>query len=304
VTFRRYIAEEIAADCAEGLLSRRDALKRLLMMGLSLTAASALLAACGDDEDDAGTAAPATTTTAPAPATTAAGADEPGLVRFDGPDGELIASWAAATDAKGAVLIIHENRGLTPHFVALPGRLAADGYSALAVDLVSAEGGTAALSEGEAQAALANAPGDRLVADLRAGVDELARRAPGAKLGVVGFCFGGGMTWQLLAAGEDRLAAAVPFYGPTPTGADFSRATAAVLAIYAELDTRVNSTRDAAVAALERAGLEHEVRTFPGVDHAFFNDTGSRHDPDAAAQAYDAVLAGSVDTSTDAARRH
>src|SRR2546423_888511 len=90
-------------------------------------------------------------------------------------------------------------------------------------------------------AARAAAPADRLVADLRAGVDELERRAPRFKLAAVGFCFGGGLTWQLLAAGEPRLAAAVPFYGPAPENPDFSRSKAAVLGIYAELDARVNA---------------------------------------------------------------
>ncbi len=189
------------------------------------------------------------------------------------------------------MVIIHENRGLTPHFVALPGRLAASGYSALAVDLLSEEGGTAALGdEGKAQAALSAAPRERLVADARAGIDELERRVPGRKIGMMGFCFGGGMTWSVLDAPDPRLAAAVPFYGPLPEGADFTGAKAAVLAVYAGLDSRVNASRDAATAALEKAGLVHEVKTFEGVDHAFFNDTGQRYNKDAADQAYAAVI--------------
>ena len=100
---------------------------------------------------------------------------------------------------------------------------------------------------------------------------------------MIGFCFGGGMTWQLLAAGEPRLAAAVPFYGPFPAGADLAGSpNAAVLGIYAGLDSRVNGTRDAAEAALTAAGLTHELRVFDGVDHAFFNDTGPRYDAAAA----------------------
>jgi carboxymethylenebutenolidase len=98
------------------------------------------------------------------------------------------------------------------------------------------------------------------------------------------------MTWQLLAAGEPRLAAAVPFYGPLPTDADFSGSRAAVLAIYGELDSRVNSTRDAASAALEAAGLTHNVKTFAGADHGFFNDTGARYNEAAATEAYALVL--------------
>ena len=73
------------------------------------------------------------------------------------------------------------------------------------------------------------------------------------------------MTWQLLAAGEPRLAAAVPFYGPAPDGADFSGSpNAAVLGIYAELDARVNASQETARGALEAAGLVHEIRVFPG----------------------------------------
>jgi len=130
-----------------------------------------------------------------------------------------------------------------------------------------------------------------LIADLRAGLDELERREPDAALAAIGFCFGGGMTWQLLAAGEPRLSAAVPFYGPLPDGADFSGSpAAAVLGVYAELDTRVNASRDAAEAALTAAGLEHELLTLVGVDHAFFNDTGPRYDAEAAAVAYAKML--------------
>jgi carboxymethylenebutenolidase len=131
---------------------------------------------------------------------------------------------------------------------------------------------------------------ERLIADRRAGIDELERRQRDAKLAVIGFCFGGGLTWQLLATSEPRLAAAAPFYGPAPASPDFSGSKAAVLAVYGELDSRVNATRDGAVAALDAAGLKHEVRTFPGADHAFFNDTGPRYNATAAGEAYQTVL--------------
>ena len=129
------------------------------------------------------------------------------------------------------------------------------------------------------------------MADTLAGVTELLRRAPEAKVGVMGFCFGGGMSWSLVASGDPRLAAAVPFYGTIPEGAVFAGSKAAVLGVYAELDARVNATRDAATAALVAAGLTHEIKTYPGVDHAFFNDTGPRYNAAAAAEAYTAVLA-------------
>ncbi len=286
MALRRYIAEEIAVDYADALLTRREALRRLGLLGLTAGAAVSLLAACDGDGDGGERAGDAPARDAP-PRTAPALAED---VRFGGRRGELLGAWAAAPKARGAVLVIHEIFGLSDHIRSLPPRFAADGYSALAVDLLSEEGGTSAVGD-DAVGVLGGASEDRLVADLRAGIDELERREPAAKIAAVGFCFGGGMTWQLLAAGERRLAAAVPFYGPAPADADFSGSEAAVLAIYAELDARVNASRDAAVAALEAAGLTHEVRTFPGVDHAFFNDTGPRYNAAIAAEAYDAVLA-------------
>jgi carboxymethylenebutenolidase len=99
------------------------------------------------------------------------------------------------------------------------------------------------------------------------------------------------MVWQLLQAKPPELAAAVPFYGPLPDGASFTGAKAAVLAVYAEKDSRVNAGRAAADQALTAAGLPHEIVTVPGVDHAFFNDTGARFSGAAAASIYPRVLA-------------
>lgn len=312
----QYLAEEVALDCVEGLLTRREALRRLGLLGLTAAAGAALLAACGSDDDsadevgstDAGNTSTSFTTasTASIPTSTASsGVGTSGVattnapttteeeIRFPGPNGDLIGVLATAADPLGAALVIHENRGLTPHIRTIPARLAADGYTALAIDLLSEEGGTAALpTEGDATAALGNAPIERLIADLRAGLDELERRAPGEELAAIGFCFGGGMTWQLLAAGEPRLAAAVPFYGPAPEQPDFSGSpNAAVLGIYAELDTRVNASQDTVRTALAAAGLTSEIQVFEGVDHAFFNDTGPRYNAEQAAAAYQATLA-------------
>jgi carboxymethylenebutenolidase len=285
MAFQRYLAEEVALDHAEGVLSRREALRRLALLGLGVPAASALLAACGGDGDQA-PSGPAGTAAPPGPTKPTE------AVSFPGPEGRTVqGAFAAADQPGGAVLVVHENRGLTDHIRSVAGRLAAGGYSALAVDLLSPEGGTAALGdEARAMAALSAAPQERFVADMRAGLDELERRVPGAKLGAIGFCFGGGMVWTLLASDEPRLAAAAPFYGPLPDGADFAGSNAAVLGVYAEQDQRVNASRDAAASALEAAGLTHEIVTYPGVGHAFFNDTGPRYDAAAAGQAYAKVL--------------
>ncbi len=292
--FGRYLAEEIALDHADGLISRREALRRLGLLGLELTAATSLLAACGGGEQaSAPTTSP--TPTATPPPSPQASPPGPALrteaIRFAGEQGrQLQGAWAAARQPAGAVLVLHENRGLTDHIRPVAGRLAASGYSALAIDLLSAEGGTAAVGDqAAAMAALSQAPPERFLADMRSGVGELSRRVPGKKVGAIGFCFGGGMVWLLLTA-EPRLSAAAPFYGPLPENASFTGSKAAVLAIYAEMDERVNASREAARQALQAAGLTHEVVTVPGVNHAFFNDTGPRYDAAAAAQTYRRVL--------------
>ena len=291
---QRYLAEEIAEDHADGLVSRREALRRLGLLGLSSAAAAALLAAIVADEARARLRVVSGSGAAVGPreADAATAARPTREIVFRGPRGRrLMGAWAAAPRPRGGVLVIHENRGLTDSIRSVAGRLAASGYSSLAIDLLSEEGGTGSFAdEFEAMAALGAAPASRFVADMKAGVTELRRRLPGKNVAATGFCFGGGMVWLLLASKERRLAAAVPFYGPFPEGGNVSGARAAVLGIYAELDSRVNATRAAARAALRRAGLRHQIVTFPGVDHAFFNPTGSRYDPTAAAAAYRRML--------------
>jgi carboxymethylenebutenolidase len=293
-----YLTTEVGEDWADGIITRREALRRLALLGLSAGSAVALLEACapgGQAQSPAASRAPATAAsagTAPASAAGSGAAQSGGeAITFAGPSAELQGWFASATTPRGAMLVIHENRGLNDHIRSVASRLAGDGYSSLAIDLLSKEGGSDALAQGEVQAALSAASSERLVGDMKAGLDELERRVPGAKLGIIGFCFGGGMVWALLDAGEPRLAAAIPFYGPAPEAPDLAGDTAAVLGVYAEQDARVNASRAAAEAALTAAGLEHEMKTYPGVDHAFFNDTGARYNAEQASAAYADVLA-------------
>jgi carboxymethylenebutenolidase len=296
---QRYLAEEVAEDHADGIITRREAVRRLGLLGVSAGAAATLLGAAATgaaakhghhghaDHGRSGAGGHGGQGQAIdwAPVATEA-------ITFTGPAGRLMAAWAPAVGrTRGAVLVIHENRGLNDHIRNVAGRFAAGGYAALALDLLSEEGGTAALpGEAEVAAALSAAPPERFDADMKAAVTELRRRAPRTPIAAIGFCFGGGMVWRLLAAGEDRLAAAAPFYGPFPQGGDLSGAKAAVLGVYGGLDARVNATRDAARAALEAAGLDHRIVTFAAADHAFFNDTGPRFDAPAAEEAWHRVL--------------
>lgn len=293
---QRYLAEEVAEDHVDGIITRREALRRLGLLGVSAGAAAALLgsaaseaAAKRPDSDEQGRERHHRHQRGKAE-DWAPVATEP--ITFAGPRGKLMAAWApAAGKGRGAVLVIHENRGLNDHIRNVAGRFAASGYSALALDLLSEEGGTASFAgEAEVAAALSAAPPERFDADMKAAVTELRKRAPRGGIAAIGFCFGGGMVWRLLAAGERRLDAAAPFYGPFPAGGNLGNAEAAVLGVYAGLDDRVNATREAARAALEAAGLEHRIVTFTEAGHAFFNDTGMRFNAPAAEQAWYGVL--------------
>jgi carboxymethylenebutenolidase len=293
----RYLAEEIAEDHVDGIITRREAMRRLALLGVTATAASAMIASeaqardhgknKGHDHHHHGDGR----ASAWAPVATQA-------ITFPGPNGTLMGAWApAATRAIGSVLVIHENRGLTDHIRNVAGRFAANGFSALALDLLSEEGGTAAAGDDAAVMAKlaeisANNP-QRFDNDMKAAVTELTKRVPRKPVSAIGFCFGGGMIWRLLAAKERRLSAASPFYGPFPTGGDLRGIRAAVLAVYAGLDDRVLATRDAARAALEAARVDYELVTFSEAQHAFFNDTNGapRFNPMAAEEAWRRVNA-------------
>ena len=153
-----YLATEVALDHADGHLSRREALHKLGLLGLSAAAASTLLTACA--AETAPPASPAARPVRRRPVRRAAdphgrarlrrrrGARPCPQIQFPGGTGAMSGSFATADNAKGAVLVIHENRGLTDHIRAVGGRLAGDGYTTLAPDLLSRAGGTAASATG------------------------------------------------------------------------------------------------------------------------------------------------------------
>ena len=304
---QQYLAEEVAEDHVDGIITRREAIRRLGLLGVGATAASTMLAAeaaahkagkksggghghghGGDGKE-----------TSWAPLATEA-------ITFGGPNGTLMAAWAAAAKPRGGVLVIHENRGLNDHIRNVAGRFAASGWSALALDLLSEEGGTGSFpGEAEVSAALAQVPPARFDADMKAALTEISKRVGRKPLAGIGFCFGGGMIWRLLAARESRLSAAAPFYGPFPAGGSLKGIKANVLGVYGGLDSRINATKDAAKAALEAARLDYELLTFSEADHAFFNDTNAaRFNPKAAEEAWRRVIGWFDDADDDRGHGH
>jgi carboxymethylenebutenolidase len=313
--FQRYLAEEFAEDYEEGRLSRRDALKLIASVTGSLVAANSILAACAPSPEATETSLPGTEPLAtsetsstaesvptdsasPAPAYGTVMPDDPAIiaseVKIPAADAALIGYLArpASETPAPVILVCHENRGLTPHIQDVTRRFAKAGYVALAVDLLSRQGGSAALGEGNVPGALGNIAPDQFVEDFKSGWRYLQEQAfaDAERVGMTGFCFGGGVTWRV-ATQMPELLAAVPFYAPQPPVEDVPNIRAAVLAIYGELDSRINSGIPAIEEAMAANNKVYEKVIYPYADHAFHNDTGSRYNPDAAKDAWERTLA-------------
>ncbi|MFN2520592.1 MAG: dienelactone hydrolase family protein [Candidatus Limnocylindria bacterium] len=181
---------------------------------------------------------------------------------------------SAAAGRAPAVLVVHENRGLLEHVKDVCRRLATAGFVGVSLDLLSPQGGAETLSDSGAYSAeLAKRPAADMVADLQAALRCAAGIADPGRQGTVGFCFGGGLVWQLLVAGTP-LKAAVPFYGPAPqTVTALGSTKTAVFAVYAEQDTRITASAPQMEEQLKRSGTPYQITVYPGVNHAFHNDT-------------------------------
>jgi carboxymethylenebutenolidase len=216
-------------------------------------------------------------------------------VQFPGKDGAALMGYLARSiqgDARPVVLVCHENRGLTDYIRDVTRRLAKAGYAALAVDLLSRQGGSAKVGANAVPGALGNTPPAQFVQDFQSGWEYLKTQpfAQTERVGMVGFCFGGGVTWQV-AANMPELRAAVPFYGPQPPPEDVPGIQAAVLAIYGGKDSRIDAGIPAIEEAMEKNNKIFEKIIYPEADHAFHNDTGTRYNPQAAEDAWAQTLA-------------
>ena len=313
--FQKYLVEEFAEDYQEGHLSRREALKLIAAVTGSMIVATTFLASCAPPEAE--TAAPPAPTE-PVEATKPAAAEAPtsaptqapeeapygtvspddpavaaGAVTFPG-GSETLMGYQARPAGDGAypvILVCHENRGLTEHIQDVTRRLAKAGYTALAVDLLSRQGGTQAVGSGEVPGVLGSIDPEQFAKDFISGWSYLQGQsfAIANRVGMVGFCFGGGVTW-LMATRMPELLAAVPFYGPNPPLDDVPLIQAAVLAIYGEQDERINAGIPAVESAMQQNQKTFEKMIYPNAGHAFHNDTGTRYNADAARDAWQKTL--------------
>ena len=316
-----YFIEEHVEDFRDGLITRRELVRRVSLIAGSAAAAATILAACDLSPRPAATGAPSGAATSavsaaptssagpvasgpyatPPPAPTTDGItvkpDDPRITvskpEVNGADRASLLAYMAKPNQTGrvpGVIVIHENRGQTEHIRDVVRRVATAGFVALNIDLAAREGGADKLTD---QAVYNAALGKRSTADKlsdhKAAIEFLRSQSSGT-VGVTGFCFGGGETWNVLIGGLE-VKAAVPYYGPQPSNyADLAKTRAAVFAVYAQQDTRITDTAPQMEEQLKKAGVPYQITVYPGVNHAFHNDTGNRYDAAQAQKAWVATM--------------
>jgi len=197
---------------------------------------------------------------------------------------------AAATAKLPAVVVVHENRGLNPYIEDVARRLAKAGFLALAPDGLSSVGGYPGNDE-EGKALQSKVDPTKLMNDFFSAIEwMMAHEGSTGRVGITGFCYGGGVS-NAAAVAYPELGGAVPFYGMQPKPEDVAKIKAPLLLHYAELDTRVNEGWPAYEAALKAAGMRYEAFIYPGVNHGFHNDSTPRYDKAAAELAWERTLA-------------
>jgi carboxymethylenebutenolidase len=190
-----------------------------------------------------------------------------------------------------AVLVIHENRGLNPYIEDVARRLAAAGYLALAPDGLAPLGGYPG-NDDDGRALQARLDQAKLRVDMLNGARFVkAHPLSSGRLGVTGFCWGGGTTNWIAPERGDELHAGVPYYGAAAATASVPRIKAPLLVHYAENDAGINRMRPEFEAALKTAGVAHEMHVYPGTQHGFHNNSTPRYDAAAAQLSWDRTLA-------------
>jgi carboxymethylenebutenolidase len=292
---KRYLAEEMVEEYEDGRMSRRQMIETVgRIFGVAIVSPT-LLASLGCSNPEANVEEPEA---APVPQSNTNGI----TVEPDDPDIEVsevevpgeagtIEAYQARPSSEGpfaAILLIHENRGLTDHIRDVTRRFAKVGYTGLAVDLLSRVGGTSQFAdEAEVTTAISALDPEGVISDLKSSVTWLEKQpyVQEGKIGGIGWCWGGGQAWRL-ATKEPRMSAVVAFYGPNPPLEDVPDIQAAVLGIYGAEDQRIMDQEPELEEALAAAGKTYKMQVFEGANHAFFNDTGERFNPEAAREAW------------------
>jgi carboxymethylenebutenolidase len=200
-------------------------------------------------------------------------------IEFDGPQGKVKAYVAQPRKPKSGaklpgILVIHENRGLNEHIEDVARRAAVGGYIAIAPDGLSVAGGAPADQEA-ARDLFAKQDPARIAGDVLAGVPWLATNSLcDGKIGVVGFCYGGGLALRAAIEAEG-VDAAVCFYGRQLSADETKRLKVPVLLNYAGSDERVNAGIPEFRAALDAVGAPYSLNMYPGTQHGFHNDSSS-----------------------------
>jgi carboxymethylenebutenolidase len=183
------------------------------------------------------------------------------------------------------VLVVHENRGLNPHIEDIARRLTLENFVAFAPDALTPLGGYPS-DEDKARELFGQLDQAKTQEDFVAAANYLkSRKDCNGRIGVVGFCYGGGIA-NMLATRLPDLAAAVPFYGNQPKAEDVAKIKAPLLIHYAENDERINAGWPAFEAALKANHVKYVMHQYPGTQHGFNNDTTPRYDPAAAKLAW------------------
>jgi carboxymethylenebutenolidase len=196
----------------------------------------------------------------------------------------------AQTKGKVAgIVVAHENRGLNPYIEDVARRLAKAGFVALAPDGLSSVGGYPGNDDKGRELQQTVNP-EKLMNDFFAAVEWLmGHELTTGKVGITGFCYGGGVA-NAAAVAYPELGAAGPFYGRQPRAEDVPRIKAPLLIHYAERDERINEGWPAYESALKAAGKTYEAYIYPGTNHGFHNDSTPRYDEAAATLAWERTL--------------
>jgi carboxymethylenebutenolidase len=290
----------VVDDYKHGFIGSRELLRQAELIAGNHAAALDVLASLGFSAAELWARDEAPTSKRPqAPSGVTVSPEDPSisvrLISYPGEVGALSGYVAQPADPQRhpGVIVIHENRGLTEHIKDVARRFAKAGYVALAPDLLARVGGTDHFASlDDLQTTLRTIPPGAFIADLNSALAHL-KGLPCVhpdRIGVTGFCFGGGLAWRLLTL-QPGLKAGVPFYGAAPPSEDVPNIRAAVLAIYAELDERINATIPGLEKAIQLSGVRYQKIMYPGAAHGFHNDTGVNYNPEVAKEAWVRTLA-------------